>query len=385
MGSGMNEQSLTGAHQGLCRRVSEGLYAARLSCGGVDELFVTAVPYGSVHLRTMFEHAMGIVRGADATVLRQDIFGIPAEPDDGMRALEEVCGAHNWPVTWLEEGAGAGTALTGTHFQAVSGAPVDRIHAGGRVIGTVFENEHARYCRLGDICADDVSRPRTEQAREAFGKMEAALGQAEMDFSQVARTWLYLDDILSWYDDFNEVRTQFFNERGVFDGVVPASTGVGGSNAAGAALVADVLAVKPKNDTARVFAVPSPLQCPAPEYGSSFSRAVEIEAPDSRRVLVSGTASIDAEGRTVHIGNMRKQVELSMDVVHAILESRGMDWIDVTRAIAYVKHGPGAETYRRYCADRGLPLLPVVVAENDICRDDLLFEIEVDAVQTREP
>jgi len=51
-----------------------------------------------------------------------------------------------------------------------------------------------------------------------------------MDFSHVARTWLYLDNLLDWYDDFNVVRTSFFRKHDVFRGLVPASTGIGGSN-----------------------------------------------------------------------------------------------------------------------------------------------------------
>ena len=67
-------------------------------------------------------------------------------------------------------------------------------------------------------------------------------------------------------------------------------------------------------------AVPSPLQCPALDYGSSFSRAVELVAGDHRRLFVSGTASISPEGHTLHVGDVDAQVARTMEVVEAMLE-----------------------------------------------------------------
>jgi enamine deaminase RidA (YjgF/YER057c/UK114 family) len=211
--------------------------------------------------------------------------------------------------------------------------------------------------------------------------MESALGLVGMDFSNVFRTWFYLDDILEWYDQFNAVRNQFFKEHSVYDGLVPASTGVGGSNSSGTAVVADLLAIQPKLPTVRLQAVPSPLQCPALQYGSSFSRAVQLELPKQRRLYVSGTASIAPDGQTCHVGDVRRQVGLTMDVVAAILNSRQLGWEDVTRVIGYFKHTEDAPEFNRYCRERRLPEMPVIIAKNDICRDDLLFEIEADAVR----
>ena len=53
-----------------------------------------------------------------------------------------------------------------------------------------------------------------------FEKMEALLKQADMEFTDIARTWIYLNDLLEWYDEFNVVRTQFFRERGTFEDLV---------------------------------------------------------------------------------------------------------------------------------------------------------------------
>ncbi|HOK54203.1 MAG TPA: Rid family hydrolase, partial [Armatimonadota bacterium] len=184
----------------------------------------------------------------------------------------------------------------------------------------------------------DLSLPKQKQAAEVFENIESALQSTGMDFVNIIRTWFYLDDIFSWYDEFNSVRTEFFSKKRIFDGIVPASTGIGVRNQAGTAVVADVLAIKPKSDRVHIGMVPSPLQCPALEYGSSFSRAIEVTLPDLRRLYISGTASIKPNGETAHVGDIAAQIDLTMKVVQEILESRGMDWTDVNRAIAYFKY-----------------------------------------------
>jgi len=365
----------------VARSTAPGLHVVTLSRPGLEELFITAVPTNRDQPRDVFERAFGAVRQAHATVLAQNVFETPDVSGQEWQALQEVCGEVSWPVTWLVEGSGAHGVRGGTHLHAVAGVNVRRLHLEGRVVGSLFENHHLRQCRLGDLRAADAGLPRVEQARQTFDKMEAALRLAGMDFSHVVRTWLYLDHILAWYNDFNKVRNAFFSRRGVFDGLVPASTGVGGGNAAGAALVADLQAIQPRNGDVQAFAVPSPKQCPALRYGSSFSRAVEIVLPSHRRLLVSGTASIGPGGETIHVGDVAKQIRLTMDVVKAILDSRRMDWSDVVRAIAYLKHGADAEAFTRYCREARLPAMPVIAAENDICREELLFEIELDALQ----
>jgi hypothetical protein len=73
-----------------------------------------------------------------------------------------------------------------------------------------------------------------------------------------------------------------------------------------------------------------------------------------------------------------------MRVVGAILDSRGMGWEDSSRAVAYFRNMDHLPLLARYCEERGLPPLPVAVAHADICREELLFEIELDAVKARD-
>ncbi|MBL7114414.1 MAG: endoribonuclease L-PSP [Kiritimatiellae bacterium] len=362
-------------------RIGE-LDSVSLTTPGYAEHYITAHPNGDGTSFSMFENVAKQLRETNATIIGQYVFGGCEFHEEGMQALERACGPVTWPVTWLQGDQCSGTHLTGTQVFAVSGVDVQPIRIDDQDVGSVFEHEGVKYCMLGNIHSSSMKASRKEQTRETFERMEETLRAVGMEFSDIVRTWIYLDDLLEWYDDFNEVRTQFFKERGVFEKMVPASTGIGTSNHADLALVTGLLAIKPAEDSVTIQAVPSPLQCPAIDYKSSFSRAVEVKTPSHKRLYISGTASIEPGGETVHLDDTMKQVALTMEVVQAILESRGMDWSDTTRAIAYFKDDAEAPLLQAYCQENDLPHFPVAIAHSDVCRHDLLFELELDAMVT---
>lgn len=249
----------------------------------------------------------------------------------------------------------------------------------GRRVGLCFEDDFARYALLGGIFPEDIRACKEAQTSSVFESIEAALDGVGMDFSNIVRTWFYNDNILDWYEIFNRARDSFFESRKVFSGLVPASTGIGSRNARGAALAARAFAVKPKSELVKICEVESPLQCSARDYRSSFSRAVEITHPNFRHLIVSGTAGIEYGGKSAFVGDLDRQINLSLDVAEAILKSRGMDWDDTLRAAAYIKDFSCAGEFRKIQKKRGLEKLPCVAIQADVCRDDLLFEIELDA------
>lgn len=289
----------------------------------------------------------------------------------------------DWPVVWLQGDACTDGSFYSMQAVAVSGLELRPVILNGCNMGFVYQDAQARCCRLRGLVPQDTTRSRAEQARMTFDLAKQALEANGFSFTDTVRTWIYLDKLLEWYDDFNTVRTAFFNENGVFDKMVPASTGIGAGNPHGAAIMMDVLAVQPLGDELTIQSVDSPLQNPALDYKSSFSRAVELAYPTHRSLFISGTASIDPEGKTVHLDNPEQQIRLTMEVVHAILETRGMGWGDLFRGIAYFKNMDWLPLYRSIVAELGIPRFPLAVSHADVCRHDLLFEIEVDAVKPR--
>lgn len=355
-----------------------GLTVVVLPHRSFSEYFITAIPVDGESFSTMLARINSLLKKKNAVVLSQDIFGISSRNGYAEELLENTFGSVNWPITWLE-GDGA-SRYSGTYLWAISGCDIRTISIDGRIVGTVFEDKFARYCRLGDIVSDDQEAFASQQTADVFETIDRALSMANMSFNNVIRTWFYNDDILAWYDEFNILRDSHLRSHNIHESFVPASTGIGAANNHSKALVSGVLAICGKNDSYKVQPLVSPLQCSALQYGSSFSRVVEISVPGHSQVFISGTASIDRDGNTVFKGDMNRQVSYTMDVVSAILQSRKLTWHNVVRSLVYISRQEDYKAYRRYCREKNVPDFPVIITNNVICRDDLMFEIELDAV-----
>lgn len=364
----------------LARCQSAGLESLEVEHSGVCEWHVTVRPLPGETPEALVLRLSKVLARKGAVVLRQEVFGSLDVRDSLMRAIQDRFGVVDWPVGFVEGRSCGGELLSGMHFLAVSGSTVETVWLRGRPVGRTFRDCRTRHLLLGDLRPDDASQEKPGQARKVLEDLEAGLGLVGMTMANVARTWFFLDDLLSWYGPFNEVRTGFFHERKVFGGLMPASTGVSGANANGSAALVGAWAVESLGEGFSVSAVESPLQCSARSYGSSFSRAVEFETPEWRRLLISGTASIEPDGASVHLGDVVAQIDLSMEVVRAILRSRGMDFADASRVTAYFKHPSDAVQFDRWRDAHGLMDWPVLCVQADICREELLFEVEMDAI-----
>lgn len=342
----------------------------------IEEHFITINPdNNSESLSGQLED---YIRKNNAQIISQFIFSGPELKGSLFSGNDTGQCPHNWPVTILKGDQQSDNRLYSTQVFAISGCASTPVFLNGKIAGFIYENEDAEYCFMGDIGPTDITLSRAEQTLNTFGNITKVLENVGMNFTNVVRTWLYLDKLLDWYSEFNTVRTSFFNEHGVFDNIVPASTGIGAGNLQGSALVTNVLAIKPKNTYTKILPVTSPLQCPALTYKSSFSRAAEVLYSDHRQLFISGTASIDINGKSMHKGDTGSQIERTMAVVNAIIESRSMNWKNIVRSIVYLKDINDGLIFKNYCKQHCPTQFPVSFAQTDICRSDLLFEIEVD-------
>jgi enamine deaminase RidA (YjgF/YER057c/UK114 family) len=308
-----------------------------------------------------------ILRAHKAKVLRATFFGRLAEQENTLSKIGDSLDEIDFPHTWIEGNNCNGTFINGVYIIAVSGLEVGRLR----------EN-----CFLGGLCSDP-GLPAAEQAETVLASADRILKQAGLNYGDTIRTWFYLDDILSWYGDFNRARSSFYRRQGIFDRLVPASTGIGGQNERGSRVCMELTAIKPRNKGFSIERVVSPMQCSAEDYGSAFSRAVKVSDSEYETMTVSGTASINPEGKTVHAGDLWNQIELSCSVVEAILESQGFSFGDVVRSYAYCSDKSYSGTFHKYMETRMPVKFACILAQNDICRDDLMFEVEVDVIKKK--
>jgi enamine deaminase RidA (YjgF/YER057c/UK114 family) len=119
---------------------------------------------------------------------------------------------------------------------------------------------------------------------------------------------------------------------------------------------------------------------------SSFSRGLRIDLNGLAILLISGTASIDEHGQSVHVGDLRAQTRRTFDNVTGLLESEGATWKDVVRTTCYLRdierdYAAFNEERTAFYKEQGLDPLPASTGIQAIlCRPELLVEIEAIAM-----
>jgi len=228
----------------------------------------------------------------------------------------------------------------------------------------------------------DGNLPRgvTAQGDRMFENAEASLAANGFAYTDVARTWIYLQRILDWYGELNNVRTRFHSARGITgrpDAPFPASTGIQGT-CAGEECVMDVLAIKTSDEsTANIAPLTlSKRQNPSLEYGSAFSRGMTLDIEGQKTILVSGTASICTAGRSLHIDDRQGQIVETLLNIAALIESEGASLADICSGTFFYKDEETLRAYgevKRMMGNLDLPLVNILA---DVCRPELLIEIE---------
>lgn len=216
----------------------------------------------------------------------------------------------------------------------------------------------------------------------------------QQGYPEVARMWNIVGGITEpvpglpgtkRYGVFCQARARAFEQRGLVAEDMPAATGIGGMDGH---TTVYLLAVR----AAQITRIENPRQVPAYEYpdryGSqspSFARAAHVRSADgSGSLFVSGTASIVGH-ETVHPGDVARQTRTTLEniaelVSSANLRRHGIDaevtLAELDSAKVYVKHPHDVVTVQGICSSVFGPGTHVVYTIADVCRDDLLMEIE---------
>jgi enamine deaminase RidA (YjgF/YER057c/UK114 family) len=119
---------------------------------------------------------------------------------------------------------------------------------------------------------------------------------------------------------------------------------------------------------------------------SSFSRALRIDLNGLTILLISGTASIDENGVSVHVGDFRAQMRRTFDNITGLLKSEGCTWHDIVRTTCYLRdierdYDAFNEERTSFYAEQRIDPLPASTGIQAIlCRPELLIEIEAIAM-----
>jgi enamine deaminase RidA (YjgF/YER057c/UK114 family) len=141
----------------------------------------------------------------------------------------------------------------------------------------------------------------------------------------------------------------------------------------------------------RAMPLENPRQTPAFDYADcyspkspKFSRAMALSCGNYATIFVSGTASI-TDSETRHIGDAAAQTHETLDNIAALISEdnlsrhglpglgTSLDGLGLVRV--YIKRPADYERTRAACEQR-LGELPTIYAVGDVCRPELLVEIE---------
>jgi 2-iminobutanoate/2-iminopropanoate deaminase len=127
-------------------------------------------------------------------------------------------------------------------------------------------------------------------------------------------------------------------------------------------------------------------------YGTpaSFTRGLRFDLGDKTMLMISGTASVDEAGKSVHIGDFRAQLWRTYRNITSLLAAEGAAWHDIVRTTCYLRDIE--RDYRDFNDIRttfftwlGLDPLPASTGiQARLCREELLVEIEAIAVIARD-
>jgi enamine deaminase RidA (YjgF/YER057c/UK114 family) len=243
------------------------------------------------------------------------------------------------------------------------------------------------------------------QSTAAFQLMKHILEKEQMVLGDIVRQWNYIEDILHIrptpsgnrqnYQEFNDVRHQFYSDS-FFPAGFPAATGIGMKHGG---VVLEFQALLP-SDRLDLVPLSNPLQIDAHRYSQEvlvgdpqrknhpkasplFERGKYLGLDTSGIIYISGTAAVreqatspekDIESQTrITIENILKLISENNLRNHGIEISAGPCPLSYLRA--YVRHREDLPVVKKIC-QQSFGNVPSNYLMADICRDDLLVELE---------
>lgn len=254
--------------------------------------------------------------------------------------------------------------------------------------GRTWNRNGATFFQLQNLHDTTISngKKRQVQAENMFRKAEAILKSQGASYRNVVRTWIYVDRILDWYHEFNKARNACYTDFGLLRNgnlehaeeiFLPASTGIAGKNPQGASAIMDLLAIAKMPDAKiQIYPLSGTRQRSPYRYGSAFSRAMCVVEPHEKWIFVSGTASINEQGESVYQGDIVSQVKHTLEVVHSLVRPEGVSISGLCEATVFLKRKEDFSVYQKTAEALGISNIPAVYLVADVCREELLFELD---------
>jgi len=258
---------------------------------------------------------------------------------------------------------------------------------------TLFEKDSTRIL-IGTV-QSNLEESCKADSENAFKNLSTIFTKTGFDVDSIVRQWNYLEDIVGFdgeeqrYQEFNDVRSTYYGDAFLEKGY-PAATGIG-MNFGG--VIIEFVAIN--SDKVFTNPVDNPGQIAAHDYSDNvlvgqecilkttpkFERARFLQYDNKKLIFISGTASITGE-KTVGVGDPGLQTEVTIQNIQRLYSGEVLQDLSENglqpkygHARIYVKNREDYEVIKA-TFEKHYGNLPVVYIIADICRDDLLVEIE---------
>jgi enamine deaminase RidA (YjgF/YER057c/UK114 family) len=192
------------------------------------------------------------------------------------------------------------------------------------------------------------------------------------------RTWIYCRDVDNNYQGLVDARRELFREYGMIEKTnYIASTGIEGQ------------CIDPRRlvgmDSYCVFGLEAGQVeymhaldhlSPTHVYGVTFERGTRIIFGDRSHYYISGTASINKEGKIVHPGDVASQTDRTVENISALLNNHDAKLDDLKIAVVYLRDAADAPLVEERLAQLLPESLPRIMVQAPVCRPGWLVEID---------
>jgi len=389
--------------------VDKGVGFSAVDLNDVRHVFATAVPRRGSTLAEQAGDALRTIEavieqeGTAKSIVQQAVFLADVGQVDECRQIIRKFYGREMPATsYIPQPPCEGKLLS---IEAMG------VGRGKREVEIQRVSEQLVIARHNGIawvhCAQTVPQVQAEGVYagglNAFEQMRALFASVGVRFEQVIRTWLYLGGIVAdegetqRYKELNRARTDFFQDLRFLVGrvpdsfrgaVYPASTGIGTE---GRGIMMSAIALATDRDDILAVPLENPRQVSAHDYpdhyspkSPKFARAMALSCGTYATIFISGTASI-TDSETRHVGQAAAQTEETLDNIQALISEEnlcghGLPGLGTTLESlglvrVYIKRQEDYAKVRAVCEQR-LGELPTIYAMGDVCRPELLVEIE---------
>jgi enamine deaminase RidA (YjgF/YER057c/UK114 family) len=216
------------------------------------------------------------------------------------------------------------------------------------------------------------------QTQQVFGNLIGTLQSLGGTLRRnCLRTWIYMKGVDVFYAGMVAARRELFADEGLSPEThFIASTGIEGACAhrydvvtmdAYSVIGLDPAQISYLNDFDRL--------CATQDYNVTFERGTRIAYADRSHMLISGTASIDRAGQVVHVGDVMRQFDRTMENVEALLRSGGAGLDALMHLIVYLRD-PADYGAVNDALNARFPGLPTCIVQGAVCRPEWLIEVE---------